>query len=73
MTGEKRKVCNKEKKECIKHLVGGTHKRKTCAHVSETERKGERKPISVTKILSTKIMSLICYYVEQYKMCVIYE
>lgn len=59
-------------KECIKHLVGGTHKRKTCAHVSDTERKGERKPISVTKILSKNIMSLICYYVEQYKKCELY-
>jgi hypothetical protein len=72
MTGEKRKACQRRNKECIKHLVGGTHKRKTCTHVSETERKGERKPISVTKTLSKKITSWICYYVEQYQNCVLY-
>jgi len=66
------RLVTRRNKECIKHMVGGTHKRKTCAHVSESERKGERKPTSVTKILSTKIMPLICYYVEQYQKCVLY-
>jgi len=69
---KRERFVTRRKKECIKHLVGGTHKRKTCAHVSETERKGERKPISVTKILSKNITSFICYYVEQYKKCVLY-
>ena len=69
---KRERLVTRRKKECIKHLVGGTHKRKTCAHVSETERKGERKLISVTKELSTKIMSLTRYYVEQYQKCVLY-
>jgi hypothetical protein len=59
---KRERLRTRRNKECIKHLVGGTHKRKTCARVSESERKGERKP-PVTKILSTKIKPLICFYV----------
>jgi hypothetical protein len=66
---KRERLVARRNKECIKHLAGGTHKRKTCAHVSETERKRERKPISVTKdnVFDMLLRGTIS------KMCVIHE
>jgi len=41
---KREKLVTRRNKECIKHFVGGTQKRKTCAHVSETERKEKGNP-----------------------------